>query len=537
MRSLLLLPLLLLPAPIAAETFTLPSRATAATIYSSGARVTHALTLDVPAGRHSIVLPDLPPDLPLDALRVMAPDLRLGAIRYRRDLTPPRGAEDGPDIAAARDRIAQIEARIDAVEQTAARQRLDAAAARARIAFLAALRGTDAPDGPDALRALLALIGSETVSAGAAELDAERAVEETLRGRAPLERELADARQALAALVPEPEDRPLLVLDVLADTDLTDAPLQITFAAEARWEPSYDLRLTLDPAPQLLIERGARVAQASGENWQGVALTLSTQRITGALEPDALEPDLRRIYEPGELYPVLRSTGLNAALDDAPMPAPAMETLEAEAQGLSVRYTWPNPVDVASGADEIRLPFDMVTLEPEIVARAVPLNAGTAFLVARVTNTTGAPLLAGRDVLRFVEGGLVGRGSFGAIEAGAQAEIGFGSIDGLQLTRRTLARGEGDRGVLRREAEVTEETRITLENLTARAWDVELRDRVPYSEQEDLVITYRAEPVPDVEGVGGRRGVLEWRLTLEPGAETAVTTSHRMTWPEGQRIR
>jgi uncharacterized protein (TIGR02231 family) len=176
-------------------------------------------------------------------------------------------------------------------------------------------------------------------------------------------------------------------------------------------------------------------------------------------------------------------------------------------------------------------------LEAEVVARAVPLHAGTAVLVAKVTNDTGEPLLGSPEALRFVEGGLVGRGRLAPVQAGEEVEIGFGAIEGLQLTRRVLQRGEADRGILSRSNEITEEVQITLENLTARTWPVELRDRVPYSEQEDLVITYRATPTPDVDAVEDKRGVLEWRFDMAPGAERSVSTTHRITWPEGQVLR
>jgi uncharacterized protein (TIGR02231 family) len=329
-------------------------------------------------------------------------------------------------------------------------------------------------------------------------------------------------------------------LDVTAEAPLTEAPLAITFPAAATWRPAYDLRLTLDPAPALMIARSARISQRSGENWEGIDLTLSTQQISGAIDPSTLWPDLRRITDADDLYrPAAR---MSSSLDEAPMPAPVAESavaagMTALPQGLSVTYRWQDPVDVASGADEVRLPFDEITLEAEVVARAVPLLESTAFLVARVTNDTGEPLLGSPEALRFVEGGLVGRGWLDPIPAGAEAEIGFCAIEGLQLTRRVLNRGEADRGIISRSNEITEEVAITLENLTARTWPVELRDRVPYSEQEDLVITYRATPAPDTDAVDDKRGVLQWAFEMGPGSERSVSTTHRITWPEGQILR
>ena len=66
---------------------------------------------------------------------------------------------------------------------------------------------------------------------------------------------------------------------------------------------------------------------------------------------------------------------------------------------------------------------------------------------------------------------------------------------------------------------------------------VELRDRVPYSEQEDLIITYTAEPEPDIKGVDDRRGILQWNVELAPEESAVFTTSFRMRWPEGKVVR
>ena len=542
MRALFLT-LSLLPVPALAETLTLQSRASAVTVHPGTALVTHDVSLSLPAGSHQVILPDLPPDLVVDLLRVSAPELRLGALRYRSDLTPPRATPQNPEIAAARARIDQIDAQIQDTEDSAARAQIAGEAAEAQLAFLRGL-GTQStlPNDPEALRALTALIGRETGAAQKAALTAEFAV----RGIRPTLKELTEARedaeQALAALIPEPEDRPLLVLDVIADTAVSNAALSVTFPVEAYWQPTYDLRLTLDPTPRLALHRGAQITQSSGENWQDVALTLSTQDLSDAVAPPPLFPDLRRIFDETELY----STRSRPAASDSiaaapPLTAPAVVAeagaLQSFPQGLSVSYVWRDPVDVASGADAVRLPFDTLELDAEIVARTVPLRSDAAYLVAKVTNTSGDPLLASDEALRFVDGGLVGSGFFETIEAGADAEIGFGRIDGLSLTRRVIKRGEADRGIINRSNERTEEVRITLKNLTSRNWNVDLRDRVPYSEQEDLVITYRATPDPDTNAVDDKRGVLQWRFDMAPGETATVTTSHRITWPEGQRLR
>lgn len=77
---------------------------------------------------------------------------------------------------------------------------------------------------------------------------------------------------------------------------------------------------------------------------------------------------------------------------------------------------------------------------------------------------------------------------------------------------------------------------MTLKNLTGESWPVRLMDLVPYSEQEDLQITFSADPVPDETDVDSMRGVLAWRFDLAAGEERSVMLSYRMRWPEGMQV-
>ena len=79
--------------------------------------------------------------------------------------------------------------------------------------------------------------------------------------------------------------------------------------------------------------------------------------------------------------------------------------------------------------------------------------------------------------------------------------------------------------------------KIEATNLTDRTWAMELRDRVPFSEQENLEITYSADPPPDQRTVDGQRGILQWNVQLAPEATFMATTGYRMIWPEGQIVR
>jgi hypothetical protein len=78
---------------------------------------------------------------------------------------------------------------------------------------------------------------------------------------------------------------------------------------------------------------------------------------------------------------------------------------------------------------------------------------------------------------------------------------------------------------------------FSVENLTSEVEVVETLFALPYSEQEDLVVTSRARPKPDATDFEQRRNVGQWLLELQPGEKRTVRVDVEMTWPQGQVLQ
>ena len=118
-----------------------------------------------------------------------------------------------------------------------------------------------------------------------------------------------------------------------------------------------------------------------------------------------------------------------------------------------------------------------------------------------------------------------------------EVKLPFGAIEGLRLKRDMPVTAEGDRGVFTTSTQREEKAVLEVENLTDEVWPVRLLDQVPYSEQEDLEITYAAEPAPTEVNVDGQRGILAWEFDIAPGETKAVDLTTVMQWPEGMALR
>jgi uncharacterized protein (TIGR02231 family) len=180
--------------------------------------------------------------------------------------------------------------------------------------------------------------------------------------------------------------------------------------------------------------------------------------------------------------------------------------------------------------------MDRLPTDAKVAAVAIPLVDQTAYLSAEVTNTTGQPILPGPAIL-YADAAMVGGTTLDLIPQNGEATIGFGPINGLTLERTVPSRTEGEEGVLTSSNRKEETAVITVKNLTGEAWPVRLTDRVPYSEQDDLEITWQAEPMPSTRDPEGKRGLLVWEFEIAPGASETITLGSKIAWPQGMVLQ
>ena len=536
----LALPLCLLALPALADTISVPSRITAVTVYPYGAEITREVSFTATPGPHELLITDLPAQTQPNLIRLTAPQgVTLGAFALRNDRLPPRDEVLTPAQEAAKTEVERQETALAAAQAVIDTIEARAASAEAQVAFLAGIRAEGGTLTPEGLTALAQTVGRETLAAREAALAARAELPAARKALETVQKSLDQALASQSALDQGDTDYSALSVAVTA-AEAGSATLTVThFVEDASWQPVYDLKLTRKDGASLAIGRGVLVSQSSGEDWTGVALTLSTAQPSEQAEPSQLFPELRRIAPP---QPVGGATyrsdemAVGAAPPMVAEPAMEAETAEAAVQGDVVVYRYPSPVDVASGVENLRLALDEITVTPQIEARAIPRYDRTAFVLARFTNSSGEILLPGQAFL-MREGTLVGATWITGIAPGAEAEVAFGAIEGLQLTRDMPTRAEGDRGILSSSTEREEVAVLKVKNLTGETWPVRLLDLVPYSEQEDLEITYQADPAPSETDVKAQRGILAWDFDIAPGEEKAVTLTHSLRWPQGMELQ
>jgi len=535
-----------LASPLLADTIPLTAPVTAATLYSEGATLTRAVPFSAPAGTHDLLITNLPASLDPMSVRVALDGAKLGAVSVRNDRTLPNATEDSPELAAAKAKLEFVQNDLQETMDNRADVLMKVEAAKARLAYLATLQGpTDAAASPETLTATLALISQETLAAQQDIAAAEREARGFVKSLTELRAAVEDAQRTVDALTPTESDNAMLAISISTEA-ATEGTLTLTHLTQfARWVPAYDVHLDNTNTPQLSIERGAFVSQFTDEDWTDVAITLSTSRPDAQSDPSGLFPWRRHIESEEKVQKELQYERLNAgSMAPEPVMEPAMLADAAGyaaaysfGDGINATYVYPTPVSVSSASDALHLALGTLDLKPETYAFANPMRDETAFLMAEATNDAGELILPSPQANFYLNGTYIGQQNMPLIAEGDDIDFSFGPINGLRLTDTITNKVTADKGVLTSRNEQSETRVLTAENLTNQAWDLRLLGRVPYSEQEDLVISHQASSSPTETNFEDQRGILMWEHTLPAGKRFEVELSHKIQWPSEMILR
>jgi len=532
MRTLIYV-LALIPFLAGAETFTIDTKVTEVTVYPQSAEIIRTGRFSVPAGQHRLVLLGIPAsdiDAQFATLQVQTEGLRQTSLLRRVENVPWHDYKTDAEKQAEA-RVKEAEVRIEAVQDRADAARLRADAAGQTLSFLGDLGRNDglAGTGVEDLRNLARMIGAESLqaeqAAQAAEIEA-RSIEDELED---LHQQLDAARADLDALVPETDERMFVALDVVAD-EATEGKLSLSYLDSygIEWQPSYNFYLTTGDAPEVRIERSALITQETGENWNDITLNLSTLQPTGQNSAVQLFPIRRWISE--------EAANLEEPVVEAPVVVEETQSrfsLTSAVAGTGVTYTLPDPVSISTGLAFVEFPLDGRTQSAELFVLATPRRDSLAYRTVRFVNPWDQYLAGSEAAKWFVDDVLVAIDDAPEIRPGEQVEVGFGPLYGLTAKRDVLDRSSGDTGLIARSNRSVERALIRVENLTDQTWPLRILDQVPYSEQDDLEVTWAAEPRPVEENVDNKRGILAWDMELAPGQVEIIELDTTIGWPEG----
>jgi len=346
-------------------------------------------------------------------------------------------------------------------------------------------------------------------------LGVERRLDDSARALADLQ------RRAAVAQSPASSCRATAVLELVCEADASVMVQLEYLTAGACWRPYHRATLSSEQ-DSLELRTDACVWQNTGELWENVLLALSTERASLGTEPPLLSGELLRTQRKSAVLQVstreqqVTTAGLGHEEGAGPGTAAGREapTLLGIDDGGEVRLFRPErKVTVASDGRPCRVELFTFTAPAKTELVVMPELAEAVLLKSVQSNTGSWPLLAGPvDLLR--SSGLCGRTKLHYIAPGERFELGWGPEASLRVHREIEVLPAEERA-LSSWTSVAHRVRVRLSNLGPAARKVRVRERIPVSELEKVVI----ELDPEHSAAGAKAdedGIVRLKVSLPP---------------------
>jgi uncharacterized protein (TIGR02231 family) len=344
-----------------------------------------------------------------------------------------------------------------------------------------------------------------------------------------LDKQLQVLRQQLQTIqTPHPKESLSLSVGI-EPAGAGEFELEVSYLiSRASWTPLYDLRVN---STSNVVSLGylAEVTQSTGEDWLGVALTLSTAKPGLGTLPPKFEPWYIDIPIPRQYgyvmtaAPMRARNQLAAAEADTAMPSPApgsgevqedivAETVIAEVsrEGSVVTFKLSSSTNIPSDGtphkttifnDDFTCSFNYI---------AMPRLVSFAYLQAKVKNSSeGATLLPGKANI-YRDDIFVGNTQIENIAPGQEFKVNLGIDEGLKIERELVER-QVEKKLIGNNRRITYAYRLLITNLLNQPATLKLTEQLPVSRNEQIKVRLtRSNPSIQL----GEMGILEWDLII-----------------------
>lgn len=301
------------------------------------------------------------------------------------------------------------------------------------------------------------------------------------------------------------------------------------------WTPRYVIE-ALTAEKSVLVRREAVINQRTGEDWQGVRLSLSTLPPSANAPLVNLRPWLVRQIGPAiQAKARMANTPAKATLESdsvnlmqsappatSPIPAQPLRNEEvASAMWVLGEFT------VLSGQPQ-QITLDSQHWKAEYYRLLRPAASKFSWIMASVT--PDAPqVFEEAEADFYVDARHVGRNSFSF--SGSRGDLSFGQDIAVTATMEADSKQSGESGFLAKSR--TQAWSWTIKARNAHTFPVEVwvEDAAPQAGDERIELRVESQPKPVREG-----NTLRWKLPLKPGTENVIRHKVSYAAPDNMQV-
>jgi uncharacterized protein (TIGR02231 family) len=542
------------------------------TVYRGQALVTRTVGIDLPPDASELIVKDLPAMIVPESIYAQtADDTKVLSVRYREKAV----RED------TREEVKQLDAQIEDVQHQIKYAESEHKHLDMQWQMFEKLKDfTIAAAGSDLNRGLLAFEPVESLTGliekkGLEYYKQRMELEDKIAGLKK-EQELLDRKRSELVAGQSRTEREAVLF--ISRAGVKKIAIELSYlVGGANWQQQYNLRANPEKS-NVLIEYNAVVNQTSGEDWDGVALSLSTAEPTMVAAAPVLEPMFVALSNPAQTQQagppafigaaqarqyqesrkanikkgITANTELNElAIDNQAFifRAGQKELQEFQQQmaeisrieGISVTYDLPGRLTLPSRSDQQLVSIASITAKADFTLIATPLLTDYVYLQADLLNDSQTVLLPGQASM-FRDGEFVGRSRLPQVTIGERFTAGFGIDSQVQVARELEDKKTRIQGGNRIDIY---DYRIALSNYKNTPVELQLLDRLPYTDDSSIKVELeKTEPELSADGeylrTARKKGILCWDLKLAPNTidqdATIVKYSFKMEYDRNMQI-
>ncbi|HVY25919.1 MAG TPA: mucoidy inhibitor MuiA family protein [Polyangiaceae bacterium] len=338
-----------------------------------------------------------------------------------------------------------------------------------------------------------------------------------------------------------------------------DGQLELSYLLPgATWESAHDLRADAGDPTSVDVTSYAIVTQASGEDWDHAALTFSTQSSSAAVripELDALTlGDARGTTQSFESRSAsfkraeaafkgqnklwnkrMQGSGANESFEESyqtnfeSLQVTQSKTVQIfqslQQRGTTTQFKALSSSNVRADGRSVRVPIGHATLKSKKAIVAAPEQSLNAAQTLEMLNDSGQSLLPG-NVSLYQAGAFLGVTSVDFVADGERFALFMNVADQLKLSR--VLDKKHSALVRKQRTQMQLAFVVTVENLSNKPMPLSLADRVPVSEDKDIVIS-GVKISPDVKP--DSKGIVRWPLVLSAKEKRRLEIQYTIEYP------
>ena len=553
------LPLLLLAAALgAAEVKTDGAAITQVTVYADRAEVVRTFKGRLEAGEQTLVFDRLPGATRLDQLRVEGRGaFTLVDIRPETVQTKEVANEQ---VRALQDALKAQDLRQQALNQTEARLTFQKSALDKMLARLTSAGKESANPEMDPLKWAAFLDFQDKQLA-----EVDRQLLSLQADREAVRAEVDRLNRELGALRGNERRSRLLAKVNLDVRQAGEVEVNLSYLVRGpSWSPSYDMRADTK-AKTLEVTYRAEVRQATGEDWRGVSLRLSTAQpglagrepkmdpwfltkaeavafagtVSGGLVVNGRADNRFQMFNEVQVMGNSMTTSGLAGSD----PLKRMEAMDerrasVQAGGTAATFVIDRKSDILADNKPAQVTVMRESFPAYFRHTCVPKLSPFVYLKTKAVNKTGFTFLPGPTAV-FLDGAFVAQANLDLVPSGQDFWTYLGVDQGVSVERKVLARREETTGVFGKKTLRTVFDQVfKLKNGKATDIELVLWDQVPASNHEDIKVVFeepRYEKDTDDLKLNESK-FLEWRLPLKAGAKQDLPFRFAVERPEDIQV-